>query len=199
MHTTPMTLNRAEQLFLGGTARQAVERGLAGEPAGNPPAPPTSAKVLFQKAGAFVTFHHRGRLRGCIGSMIGRDPLYLTVSRMAWAAAFEDPRFPPLRSEEWPETETEISVLGPLCPCPDPSQIEIGRHGLLLRRGAYSGVFLPQVPVEQGWDLSTYLTMLCGKAGLPDGSWRDPDAELYRYEAFVFTPPTPDGGEKTLC
>lgn len=198
MRTTPMTLNLAEQRFLGCTARQAIEQGLAGEPAGNPPAPPPS-EMLIRKTGAFVTLHHRGSLRGCIGSMIGRDPLYLTVFRMAWAAAFEDARFPPLRSEEWPEIAMEISVLGPLCPCPDPSQIEIGRHGLLLRRGAYSGVFLPQVPVEQGWDLPTYLTMLCGKAGLPAGSWRDPDAELYLYEAFVFTPPMPTEREKAPC
>ena len=186
---TPVTLNREEQAFLGRVARTAIERGLSGLSVGieDLPEPPTQA--LRRVMGAFVTLTRNGHLRGCIGNMSGREPLYLTVARMATAAAFEDPRFPALGRQEWPEVELDISVLGPLSRCPSPELVEIGRHGLLLARGGRSGVFLPQVPVEQGWDRLTYLNQLCVKAGLPPGSWKAPDAELYWYEAFVFTPP----------
>ena len=123
---------------------------------------------------------------GCIGNMVGREPLWQNVWRMARAAAFEDPRFPALDAEEWPHCHLHISVLGPLSPCPDPARIVIGRHGLLLRLGMRQGVFLPQVPVEQGWDLGQYLEHLCRKAGLPAGSWRDPQALLFWFESLVF-------------
>lgn len=105
---------------------------------------------------------------------------------MARAAAFEDPRFPALDAAEWPHCSLHISVLGPLSPCPDPARIVIGRHGLLLRLGMRQGVFLPQVPVEQGWDLGQYLEHLCRKAGLPAGGWRDPQALLFWFESLVF-------------
>jgi AmmeMemoRadiSam system protein A len=149
-------------------------------------APRRYTDALRAPAGAFVTLHSKGRLRGCIGSMLPREPLYMTVSHMARAAAFQDPRFPPLRPEEWPGVSVEISVLSPLTRCPDPQLIEVGRHGLLLVRLGSSGVFLPQVPVEQGWDRDRYLENLCVKAGLPQGSWKEPDAELYWFEALVF-------------
>ena len=77
-------------------------------------------------------------------------------------------------------------MLDELTPCPDPEAIEVGRHGLALQYLGHSGVFLPQVPVEQGWDRPTYLEHLCAKAGLPGGSWRAPGARLFWYEALVF-------------
>ena len=77
-------------------------------------------------------------------------------------------------------------VLDQLSPCPNPEAIEIGRHGLVLQYMGRSGVFLPQVPVEQGWDLDQYLTNLCYKAGLPDGSWKKQGARLFWYEGFKF-------------
>lgn len=192
----PVCLEQEEQIFLGQIARLAIVRGLTqGQASGGsglpqPPFSPDSA--VFAELGAFVTLTRQGMLRGCIGSMIGRGPLYRTVADMAYASAFRDHRFAPLQAQEWPETELSISVLGPLSPCPDPDRIEIGRHGLLLTRGSSSGVFLPQVPVEQGWDRKTYLHQLCGKAGLPPESWLAPDARLYWYEAFVFSPATSD-------
>ena len=82
--------------------------------------------------------------------------------------------------------ELEISVLGPLTPCPDPQQVEVGRHGLLLTLQGRSGVFLPKVPVEQGWDLYAYLETLCRKASLPSESWKHPQAQLYWFESLVF-------------
>ncbi|MDR3045358.1 MAG: AmmeMemoRadiSam system protein A [Desulfovibrio sp.] len=152
------------------------------------PVPPPG--VLHRSLGAFVTFKKDGQLRGCIGSMVGDGPLYLTVARMARAAAFEDPRFPPVTAAEAPALELDISVLGPLTRCPDPSLVRVGRHGLLVRQGYHSGVLLPQVPVEWGWDRETFLAQTCRKAGLPPDAWRtawqDGRTELYWFEAEVF-------------
>lgn len=105
---------------------------------------------------------------------------------MAQLAAFDDPRFPPVSPSEWDELSMEITVLGELSLCPDPKRIVIGRHGLVLSAHGRTGVFLPQVPVEQHWDLPAYLTNLCYKAGLPDGSWKAPGARLYWYEGLAF-------------
>lgn len=185
--STP-ALSPEEQRYLGNVARLAIMRELTGGKPGDIPPPPEESTLLWEPLGAFVTLTHNGLLRGCIGNMIGQGPLYLTVSRMACAAAFEDPRFPPLRKEEWSEIKLEISVLGQLTTCPDPERIEIGKHGVLLLKGDQSSVFLPQVPVEQHWDRQTYLHQLCLKAGLPPESWKAPDAELFWYEAFVFAP-----------
>lgn len=185
------SLSLHEQAVLGKIARFAIERAFAGkgpvQQAADVPSP--KEETLLKALGVFVTLHRNGALRGCIGTMQSAEPLYMTTARMAYAAAFQDHRFPPLRPEEWPQCDLELSVLGPLTPCPDPSQIEIGKHGLLLVHAGKSGVFLPQVPVEQGWQLATYLEQLCYKAGLPAGSWKAPGAQLYWYEAFVFSPP----------
>ncbi len=186
-------LNDAERDYLGRVARLSIESVLAGKDAAGPPEPPTSAAAtaagpdtVRRALGSFVTLTINGGLRGCIGTIVGREPLFLNVWRMARAAAFEDPRFPPLTLREWPETVSHISVLDELTPCPDPQAVEVGRHGLALQYMGRSGVFLPQVPVEQGWDRATYLEQLCAKAGLPGGSWRAPGARLFWYEALVF-------------
>ena len=186
------SLNDAERDYLSRVARLAIESALAGRDASRPPEPPASAgaaaagpDTLRRALGSFVTLTLDGRLRGCIGTIVGREPLFLNVWRMARAAAFEDPRFPPLTVREWPETASHISVLDELTPCPDPQAIEVGRHVLALQYMGRSGVFLPQVPVEQGWDRATYLEQLCAKAGLPGGSWRAPGARLFWYEALV--------------
>jgi AmmeMemoRadiSam system protein A len=180
------SLSDDERASLSALACRAIEDELAGRKQPDIAASAPKQAALRAPAGAFVTLHSQGRLRGCIGSLLPREPLYATVSHMARAAAFQDPRFPPLRQEEWPGVSVEISVLSPPTRCPDPKLIEIGRHGLVLVRLGRSGVFLPQVPVEQGWDRKRYLEGLCGKAGLPPGSWKQPDAELYWFEAFVF-------------
>ena len=176
-----------EQEFLGRTAELSIAGTLAGKDL-QAPVPPaqTEGSILHKPLGSFVTLHRGQVLRGCIGTVIGREPLYQNVWRMAHAAAFEDPRFPPVTAGEWKEISLEISVLGPLTPCPAPEAIEIGRHGLMLARGRHSGLFLPQVPVEQGWNLEEYLENLCRKAGLPPRSWMADDALLYWYEAIVF-------------
>lgn len=141
---------------------------------------------LQEPLGAFVTLHLAGRLRGCIGHVVGDAPLWETIAEMAQAAAFQDPRFSPLRQEEFEGLELEISILSPLTRCPDPELVEVGRHGLLIRRGGHSGLLLPQVPLEWQWDREQFLAQTCRKAGLPLDAWRDPQAVTFWFEAEVF-------------
>jgi AmmeMemoRadiSam system protein A len=184
-----ITLAGHEEEFLFDVVRRVIERGLSGQGAPTEqdvPVPP--GEVLRQPMGTFVTLHHRGRLRGCIGTMQPLSPLYLTVAFMAWNAAFRDHRFSPLAREEMPGLTFDISLLGPMAPCPDREKIELGRHGLMLQARGRSAVFLPQVPVEQGWTLTETLEQLCRKAGLPPGAWRDKNAVVSWYESALIKP-----------
>jgi AmmeMemoRadiSam system protein A len=113
-------------------------------------------------------------------------PLEETVRTMAREAAFGDPRFPSLEKDELAQCDIEISALSPMERCPDPRQVKVGVHGLFLIYNGRSGVLLPQVPVEQGWDLDEYLAYICVKAGLPPASYEKPGAELYTFTAVVF-------------
>ncbi len=142
---------------------------------------------LAEPRGAFTTLHLRGQLRGCVGYVVAVHPLYRTVAETALAAAFHDTRFYPVREEEAPELEIEISVLSPLRPI-RPSEIEIGRHGLVVGRGSQRGLLLPQVPVEYGWDRETFLEETCHKAGLPGDAWQH-GATLEGFTAEVFGDP----------
>ena len=189
------SLSDSERAYLARLARMSIESVLAGRPEALPPEPEcgvvtagteTTSCTLRRALGSFVTITVQGSLRGCIGAVVGREPLYQNVWHMARSAAFEDPRFPPLMLQQWGEAALHISVLDELSPCPDPEAVEVGRHGLALQYQGRSGVFLPQVPVEQGWDRKAYLDNLCLKAGLPLGSWRAPGARLFWYEAQVF-------------
>ncbi|MBR3664806.1 MAG: AmmeMemoRadiSam system protein A [Desulfovibrio sp.] len=179
------------QGYLSSLVRTSIANGLEGKH-GLCPEPDwrdfsaQDVQSLQKKQGSFVTLTLNGHLRGCIGSIVGYEPLYQNVWHMAHSAAFSDPRFPPVRASEWEQCHAEISVLSEAVRCQDPDRIVIGTHGLILRYGGRSGVFLPQVPVEQGWNLRQYLDQLCLKAGVPVGSWQKDEAELYWYEAFVF-------------
>ena len=145
------------------------------------------SSALTLPCGVFVTLHGEGhKLRGCIGRMSASEALEKTVRTMAIEAAFGDPRFPPLRKEELPNCEIEISVLSPMEKCPDPRSVKVGVHGLYLIYHGRSGVLLPQVPVEQGWDLDEYLDYICTKAGVPPKSYEAPGAELLMFTATVF-------------
>ena len=155
--------------------------GLASEPR-----PVFESRTLSEELGAFVTLKREGRLRGCIGNIVGNGPLVATIERMAGAAAFEDPRFPPLKAEELADLDIEVSVMGPLTPCPDPELVEVGRHGLYIRKSMHSGLLLPQVATEWGWDRETFLDQTCVKAGLPKGSWRKSKTEIWWFEAVIF-------------
>jgi AmmeMemoRadiSam system protein A len=104
---------------------------------------------------------------------------------MAVAAGTQDPRFTPVSVAELKALTFEISALTPMTPI-RPDEVEVGRHGLMISRGHFSGLLLPQVPVEQRWDRETYLRGLCAKAGLPSDAWRDDDVELRSFEAEVW-------------
>ena len=184
------SLSDTEKQCVSQQARMSIEAGLAGKSVTDAPQPPSGQfapeSALWRTLGAFVTLNMGERLRGCIGNIVGREPLYATEKQMAQAAAFADPRFPELTLAEWPHVALDISVLDELSPCPGPDAVEVGRHGLVLVYEGRSGVFLPQVPVEQGWDRLAYLDNLCLKAGVPPGSWKLPGAQLFWYEAVVF-------------
>ncbi len=157
--------------------------------------------ALRRKCGAFVTLHKRGQLRGCIGYTKSVESIAQAVADNAVNAGFRDPRFNPVTPEETADIEIEISALlpgeeegSPFIRVRDVNEIQIGRDGLYLEhagaRGA--GLLLPQVPVEQGWDLNAYLRGICMKAGAAENAWCDPDSRLYRFRAQVF-------GEKKAC
>ena len=147
-----------------------------------------SEPALLEHCGAFVTLRKNNQLRGCIGNIIGNQPLYLTVRDMAVEAAVNDPRFTPVTEEELPEIEIEISVLSPLKQIEDPDEIKMGQHGVLVRKGYRSGVFLPQVATETGWTKEEFLSNLCAhKAGLSPSEWKDPSTEVYIFTAEVFS------------
>ena len=138
------------------------------------------------RLGAFVTLHKNDRLRGCIGRMISDLPIAETVAQMARAAAFEDPRFDGLREEELDSISIEISLLGPMQRIRNPEELIVGRHGVYISYWGRSGVLLPQVAVEYGWDRYGFLEQVCYKAGLAPDSWKDRRAELYIIEGLVF-------------
>jgi AmmeMemoRadiSam system protein B/AmmeMemoRadiSam system protein A len=177
-------LDEASKRELLSIARGAIE-GMVRN--GRAPEPSTENGALMNPQGAFVTIKIGGKLRGCIGNFGIRNakPLYQTVSEMAVAAAVQDPRFPPLSKKELPQIEIEISALSPLRPESDPEKIEVGRHGIYITKGHRSGVLLPQVATEYGWDRLTFLRQTCRKAGLGADEWKD-GATISTFEAEVF-------------
>ncbi len=183
----PQTLNATEQAFLLDLARQALREKLEHNrtPRVESFPPGASPERLRAISGVFVTLERDGALRGCIGSIEGREPLCDGVIRNALNAALEDPRFPPVRPEEVKDLHIEISVLTPPREVAGPEEIEVGRHGVVLQRGGQRAVFLPQVAPEQGWDRETMLTHLARKAGLPGDAWRS-GAKFKVFEAQVF-------------
>jgi AmmeMemoRadiSam system protein A len=164
-------------------ARQSVASAVYG---GTPPELDKVDKALRQRRGVFVTLKVAGQLRGCLGSVEAATPLVELVVRMAVAAATRDPRFDPVTVADLNELAIELSVLGPLERCDDVDSIEVGRHGLLIKKGERSGVLLPQVASENGWDRAAFLRHTCLKAGLPAEAWRDSATTLYVFEAEVF-------------
>ncbi|MEE9516343.1 MAG: AmmeMemoRadiSam system protein A [Candidatus Adiutricales bacterium] len=141
---------------------------------------------LNMPCGAFVSLHRKGQLRGCIGTFSAQNPLEKTVQEMARAAAFQDPRFAPVSESEIAEIDLEISALSPMREIEDIEKIEVGRHGLYVVDGPYSGVLLPQVAVEQVWDRYTFLEQTCLKAGLDRNRWRSGDIKIFVFSAQVF-------------
>ncbi|MFA7653334.1 MAG: AmmeMemoRadiSam system protein B [Candidatus Omnitrophota bacterium] len=178
-------LNNIQREKLLEIARNSIETYLrTGKKLEISQADPLLARVM----GAFVTLNERGQLRGCIGSLVGSGPLYLTVRDMAVEAATQDPRFNPLSLSELEDVDIEISVLSPMKKITGPDEIQLGVHGVLVRKGLRSGVFLPQVAVETGWSKEEFMSNLClHKAGLPADAWKDKTTEIYTFTAEVFS------------
>jgi MEMO1 family protein len=146
----------------------------------------TDDPELKKESGAFVTLTEFSELRGCIGRIVGDMPLYQVIADMAIEAGTGDPRFLPIKADELKNLEVEISVLSPPDKITDINQIKVGTHGLIIRKGFNSGLLLPQVATEYGWDRETFLQQTCRKAGLPVDAWKQ-GAEIYIFSAEVFS------------
>jgi len=145
-------------------------------------------KSFNDKQGVFVTIHKNEDLRGCIGFVIGYYPLFEGIKNAAHAAAFEDPRFPPIEKNEWDDLSFEISVLSiPKEIEPDPKNIVIGEDGLIIEYSGHSGLLLPQVATEWKWDAEEFLSQTCVKAGLPPDIWKTEKVSLKKFQAQIFS------------
>jgi hypothetical protein len=177
------TLTMEERQTLLALARQTLDSILGGK---TPPRLPQDLpEALLQPRGAFVTLHRNGRLRGCIGTFVSTQPLAATIREMVVQAAFHDPRFPEVTAAELASIDLEISALTPLRPIASPDEVQVGRHGLYITLGRRSGVLLPQVATECGWDRAQFLEHTCLKAGLAPDAWQK-GASLSVFEAEVF-------------
>jgi len=181
---TPLPLSETARRDLLALARRALEAHFRGEP---PPRLGSDRAESFGQARAlFVTLRRHGQLRGCIGTLSPEGDLTRTVPRFALRAALEDPRFPPLSADELGECRIEISVLTPPAPLEDPATIQIGRDGLIIESGGTSGLLLPQVATEWGFDRERFLAEVCRKAGLSPHAWGEPGTRLWAFQAEVF-------------
>lgn len=165
-------------------ARDSIKSRLGG--------PQPKIKGFEHKRGVFVTLKINDELRGCIGFPQPSFPLGQSVAEASQQSAFNDPRFPALEKEDLEKVKIEISVLTK----PEeitgekqnlPKKIEIGKDGLIIEKNGYSGLLLPQVPVEWKWTSERFLEQLCIKAGLPMDAWKDKDAKVYKFQADVFS------------
>jgi AmmeMemoRadiSam system protein A len=177
-------LSEATRRDLLALARRALEVHFSGDPP--PRLDSDRAEAFGQPRAIFVTLHRRGNLRGCIGTLAPEGDLSRMVPKFALRAAFEDPRFPPLSAEELVECDIEISVLSPPTLLEDPEALEVGRDGLILEARGRSGLLLPQVATDWGFDREKFLAEVSRKAGLPAHAWRDPDARVWVFQAEVF-------------
>ncbi len=190
-------LSEPAQKLLLRLARDAVRARIVDgvDSTASPPAlgdvPDEVAGELDDPDGAFVTLRRREdhALRGCIGYVEAVRPLRQAVPELAVSAATRDGRFEPVAPEEVGGLTIEVSVLSPLQPVGDPAEIEVGVHGLVVRQDGRSGLLLPQVATEQGWDRSTFLAQTCRKARLPEDAWRA-GADVLRFTAQVFSEST---------
>ncbi len=177
-------MNSLEKTFALETARSAAElfvkNGKTFKPEGAP-------KSFIEKRGCFVTLTIQGELRGCIGYP---EPVLPLIEALVEAAigACSDPRFPPLEAPELPKIRIEISVLTKPKPI-KPADVKVGRDGLIIRRGFYSGLLLPQVAEEYGWSREEFLSQTCVKAGLHPDVWKEGGTKIFAFRAEIFSEP----------
>ena len=179
-----MRISEADQKRLLQLARESIRAHLTGEAA---PSVKDASPLLLEPRGVFVSLHRQGRLRGCIGYLEAIKPLGQAVVEMGAAAAFHDPRFRPLGSNELADLDIEISVLTPMQRLEQTENIKIGKHGLYIEKGPHRGLLLPQVAVEYHWDRTMFLEQTCIKAGLPPQAWKDPGTRIYTFTADIFS------------
>ena len=178
------SLNKKEQKKLLMIARKTLDEYIA---KGNIPVFQIKEKKFLDKRGAFVTLTKNGELRGCIGYIVPVEPLYKAVTEMAVAASSKDPRFPAVSRDELKNIHIEISVLSPLKLIDSVDSVEVGKHGLYITKGNYSGLLLPQVAVEYGWNREEFLRQTCRKAGLPPDTWKEKGTNIYTFTAQIFS------------
>src|SRR5271169_3715244 len=177
---------REKQLLLQ-LARSAMALGVtAGAGNKSPVQDFPNEDFLQQPAGAFVTLHRRGRLRGCVGQLPGRDSLAEVVAHCARSAALHDSRFDPVTTAELSDIEIEVSVLSALEDL-TLEAIEAGKHGLVVSQGTQRGVLLPQVASQFNWPAQRFLEETCVKAGLEREAWKDPATRVQAFTAEVFS------------
>ena len=190
-------LSQKEGEYAVRLARQSLEAHLKGLSA-----KPIDAPACFsEKLGVFVTLEHfpSKELRGCIGFPQSVAPLGEGIAQAAVLAGTEDPRFPAVSAGELQKLVIEVSVLTKpekivaKTPAEILKQVKVGRDGLIIKMGWNSGLLLPQVPIEQKWGVNEYLANICYKAGLPPDSWLSPSAQLFRFQAQVFSEESPGG------
>jgi len=148
-------------------------------------APVDDPYLQTQLYGLFVSLHRKQELRGCVGTCKPRDRLCELLVEMTQAAASRDTRMTPITTSELDEITIDVSVLSPLVRTESPMSLMVGKHGLHVARGRQRGVLLPQVPIQYGWDIRTFLEQTCVKAGLPQDAWADPDTEVSAFTALV--------------
>ncbi|PLX69180.1 MAG: AmmeMemoRadiSam system protein A [Denitrovibrio sp.] len=175
-------LNRKSKTMLLKTARNSIKAGQDSQKY----TPEDVPVELDFNSGCFVTLHLRNRLRGCIGNFRDDINVVKNVSEMASQAAFADPRFGPVSKDELGMVDIEISVLSPMIKT-SAEDIKIGRDGIYIVKGLDRGVLLPQVATENKWDRVTFLEQTCIKAGLHPNAYTEPDTEIFRFEALIFS------------
>ncbi len=194
-------LTLEEGYFLVKLARKASEEYVINRRKIDPPS--DTPPQLREKRGVFVTLNKKTnsdkKLRGCIGFPYPTHPLVEAVIESSINSSVNDPRFPPIRSEELDHIVFEVSVLTPperlivKNPLEYPSKITVGVDGLIIKRGFYSGLLLPQVPVEWGWNSEEFLCQCCLKAGLSPDCWLLDQTEIYTFRAIIFEEVEPKG------
>jgi len=178
-----LNLDQKQKKTLLEIARKTIEHTVLGKKL---PEFKIEDKTLNEACGAFVTIHKNKNLRGCIGNVVGRGPLYKTVMQMAIEACVHDPRFNPVQPGELGEIDIEVSVLSPFEKTESIEDIHVGVHGLFIKQGFCQGLLLPQVATEYGWTKEEFLEHTCLKAGLGRSCYKDSKCEIFIFSATVF-------------
>ncbi len=182
-------MDEKEKKALLQIAKESIEAAIKGIPA-NKTQVQINSPELEKEHGAFITLRNHGQLRGCIGRLTSNIPLHKLVSEMAVSAATEDPRFQRNRIQpsELDDLEIEISILSPLQKIRNPLDMELGKHGIYIKKGLRNGCFLPQVAAETGWTKEEFLSQCCHtKTGLSPDAWKEKDTEIYVFTAEIIS------------